>query len=70
VKGEEAHSRDLEDLAKDTGNDLHAHGVVPVTARLDAIADVRRGQTARLWYDTSKVQLFDTETGQNLVRQD
>jgi multiple sugar transport system ATP-binding protein len=70
MKGEEAHSRDLEDLAKDTGNDLHAHGVVPVTARLDAIADVRRGQTARLWYDTAKVQLFDAETGQNLVTKD
>jgi multiple sugar transport system ATP-binding protein len=67
VKGEEAHSRDLDDLAKDTGNDLHAHGVVPITARLDAAANVRRGQTARLWYDTSKVQVFDTETGQNLI---
>jgi multiple sugar transport system ATP-binding protein len=67
VKGEEAHSRDLEDLAKDTGNDLHAHGVVPVTARLDAVANVRRGQTARLWYDTSKVQVFDAENGQNLI---
>jgi multiple sugar transport system ATP-binding protein len=70
MKGEEAHSRDLDDLAKDTGNDLHAHGVVPVTARLDAAARVRRGQTARLWYDTSKVQVFDTETGQNLVSQE
>jgi multiple sugar transport system ATP-binding protein len=67
MKGEEAHSRDLDDLAKDTGNDLHAHGVVPVTARLDAVANVRRGQTARLWYDTSKVQVFDAENGQNLV---
>jgi multiple sugar transport system ATP-binding protein len=70
VKGEEAHSRDLDDLAKDTGNDLHTHGVVPVTARLDAAAKVRRGQTARLWYDTAKVQVFDTETGQNLIPQD
>ena len=26
VKGEEAHSRDLDDLAKDTGNDLHSDG--------------------------------------------
>jgi multiple sugar transport system ATP-binding protein len=70
MKGEEAHSRDLDDLAKDTGNDLHAHGVVPVTARLDAAAKVRRGQTARLWYDTSKVQVFDAENGQNMVRPD
>jgi len=70
VKGEEAHSRDLDDLAKDTGNDLHTHGVVPITARLDASANVRRGQTAQLWYDTSKVQVFDIETGQNLIPAD
>ena len=51
VKGEEAHSADLDDLAKDTGNDLHSDGV-PVTARLDAASHVQRGQTARLWFDT------------------
>jgi len=66
MKGEGAHSRDLDDLAKDTGNDLHGHGV-EVTARLDAAAPVRRGKTARLWYDTSKMQLFDVESGKNLV---
>jgi multiple sugar transport system ATP-binding protein len=66
VKGEVAHSRDLDDLAKDTGNDLHSEGV-PVTARLDAVSDVRRGQTTRLWYDTSKVQVFDAASGKNLV---
>ena len=53
MRGEGAHSRDLEDLAKDTGNDLHAEGI-PMTARLDASSRVRRGETARLWYDTSK----------------
>src|SRR5215207_2443447 len=66
VKGEEARSADLEDLAKDTGNDLHSDGV-PVTARLDAASHVQRGQTARLWYDTEKVALFDAETGLNLA---
>jgi multiple sugar transport system ATP-binding protein len=66
VKGEEAHSRDLDDLAKDTGNDLHSNGI-PITARLDAASHVRRGQTARLWYDTNKMQVFDVETGRNLV---
>jgi multiple sugar transport system ATP-binding protein len=66
VKGEGPHSRDLDDLAKDTGNDLHGDGVM-VTARLDASADVRRGSTARLWYDTSKVQIFDVASGKNLV---
>jgi len=66
MKGEEAHSRDLDDLAKDTGNDLHSSGV-PVTARLDAASHVQRGKTARLWYDTAKVQLFDVGSGKNLV---
>jgi multiple sugar transport system ATP-binding protein len=66
VKGEGAHSRDLDDLAKDTGNDLHRDGV-EVTARLDAAANVGRGRTARLWYDTSKVQVFDAASGKNLI---
>jgi multiple sugar transport system ATP-binding protein len=66
MTGEEAHSRDLDDLAKDTGNDLHAEGI-PMTARLDASSRVKRGETARLWYDTSKVQIFDTDGGKNLV---
>jgi multiple sugar transport system ATP-binding protein len=66
MKGEEAHSRDLDDLAKDTGNDLHADGI-PVTARLDAGSHVKRGETARLWYDTSKMQIFDADGGANLV---
>ncbi len=66
LRGEEAHSSDLEDLAKDTGNDLHTEGI-PMTARLDASSRVRRGEQARLWYDTSKVQIFDSDGGQNLV---
>jgi multiple sugar transport system ATP-binding protein len=66
MKGEGARSRDLDDLAKDAGNDLHSDGV-PVTARLDAASHVSRGRTARLWYDTEKVALFDADTGKNLV---
>ena len=65
--GESARSKDLEDLAQDTGNDLQGDGV-EVTARLDAAADVQRGRTARLWYDTSKIQLFDAESGRNLLQ--
>jgi multiple sugar transport system ATP-binding protein len=66
MQGEGAHSRDLDDLAQDTGNDLRSGGV-DVTARLDASANVERGRTARLWYDTSKVQVFDVASGQNLI---
>ena len=66
MKGEEARSAELDELAADAGNDLHADGV-PITARLDASSRVQRGTTARLWYDTSKVQVFDGASGQNLV---
>jgi multiple sugar transport system ATP-binding protein len=66
MKGEEAHSAELDELAADAGNDLHADGV-PITARLDAASHVRRGKTARLWYDTSKVAVFDADTGANLA---
>ena len=66
MKGEGAHSAELDDLAKDTGNDLQGSGVL-ITARLDAAADVQRGRTAKLWYDTAKLQVFDVETGKNLV---
>jgi len=69
VKGEGAHSADLDDLAKDTGNDLHGAGT-SITARLDAVSDVRRGTTARLWYDTAKMHLFDASSGKNLLAAD
>ena len=66
VQGEEARSRDLDDLAKDSGNDLQGGGT-SITARLDAASDVRRGRDARLWYDTAKLQLFDGSSGKNLL---
>jgi multiple sugar transport system ATP-binding protein len=66
MKGEEAHSEHLDALAKDAGNDLHADGI-PITARLDAGSHVKRGEKARLWYDTSKIQIFDAASGANLV---
>ncbi len=66
LSGEGAHAAALDALAKDTGNDMSGGGVA-LTARLDAASTVKRGETATLWYDTSKVQVFDAETEQNLV---
>jgi multiple sugar transport system ATP-binding protein len=66
MKGEEVHSAELDDLAKDTGNDLSSDGV-QITARLDAASHVQRGRTARLWYDTAKVAVFDGDSGLNLA---
>ncbi|HEY7722347.1 MAG TPA: sn-glycerol-3-phosphate ABC transporter ATP-binding protein UgpC [Pedococcus sp.] len=66
LRAEEAHSKDLEDLAADTGYDLHGDGIA-VTSRLDAASRVREGQEVTLWYDTSKMQVFDAKSGMNLV---
>ena len=38
-----------------------------MTSRLDAASRVREGQEVTLWYDTSKMQVFDAKSGQNLV---
>jgi multiple sugar transport system ATP-binding protein len=67
VKSEEASNRELDELAADTGNDMHGVDGVAVTARLDAASRARRGETARLWFDSSKVALFDAESGMNLA---
>jgi multiple sugar transport system ATP-binding protein len=69
LSGEGAHSDQLDALAMDAGNDLHADGI-PITARLDAGSHVKRGETARLWYDISKVQIFAADGGHNLVPAD
>ncbi|GAB4069696.1 sn-glycerol-3-phosphate ABC transporter ATP-binding protein UgpC [Angustibacter speluncae] len=69
VKGDGPHSADLDDLAKDTGNDMHTDGT-SITARLDAASRVRRGDTTQLWFDPSKVQVFDVQSGENLVPQE
>ena len=37
-------------------------------ARLDATSDVRPGQTARLWINTSRLHLFDPHSGASLTR--
>jgi multiple sugar transport system ATP-binding protein len=67
VRGE-AHSGDLDDLAKDAGQDMHGEGT-QVNARLDAAANVQAGKDANLWIDTDKMHVFDAETGANLTAQ-
>jgi multiple sugar transport system ATP-binding protein len=65
VRGEAA-SRDLEDLAKDAGQDMHGEGT-QINARLDPSAKVAEGKEATLWVDTEKMQVFDAESGANLT---
>jgi multiple sugar transport system ATP-binding protein len=66
VTGDAASSKDLADLAADTGQDMRAQGV-QVNARLDPAARVASGQSATLWVDTAKIHVFDTESGTNLT---
>ncbi len=67
VRGEGAHSADLDDLAADAGNDMHGEGT-SITARLDPAARTTQGQEAELWYDTSQIQIFDGKSGDNLLK--
>jgi multiple sugar transport system ATP-binding protein len=69
VRGGAAASGDLDELAKDTGQDMRGEGT-QINARLDAAANVQAGKEARLWIDTDKMQVFDAESGANLTTED
>lgn len=56
----------LDELARDTGAEMGVGGV-QVTARLEPTSRVSAGQPARLWVDTSKIQVFDPKSGDNLT---
>ncbi len=56
----------LDELARDTGAEMGVGGV-QVTARLEPVSQVRAGQPAKLWIDTSKIQVFDPKSGDNLT---
>ncbi|WP_019146064.1 ABC transporter ATP-binding protein [Aeromicrobium massiliense] len=56
----------LDELARDTGAEMGVGGV-QVTARLEPTSGVRAGQPAKLWIDTSKIQVFDPKSGDNLT---
>ncbi|MDQ6806252.1 MAG: hypothetical protein M3065_15115 [Actinomycetota bacterium] len=69
VESERVSSRQLEELAQDTGTaDLPRAGEGnQVVARLDAASRARQGEEAELWFDGTKLQLFDPESGKNLL---
>jgi multiple sugar transport system ATP-binding protein len=61
-------SKELAELAADAGADSDSADEHTVVARVDAASQVKRGEEAELWVDTSKVHLFDAESGKNLTR--
>ncbi|MFO6451480.1 MULTISPECIES: ABC transporter ATP-binding protein [unclassified Aeromicrobium] len=61
-----AANADLDDLAKDTGQDMAGEGT-QINARLSAESKVGAREGAELYVDTSKIQVFDAQSGENLA---
>jgi multiple sugar transport system ATP-binding protein len=68
VEGEQASSAVLEELAADAGT-AEVPGASQqgqIVARLDAASKVAEGEEAELWFNASKLHLFDAQSGRNL----
>ena len=62
-------SEELEELAADSGAAEVPGGTADqVIARLDAASDVKRGDDAKLWLDTSALHFFDPKSGKRLEK--
>jgi multiple sugar transport system ATP-binding protein len=56
------------DSLEETGAAHLREGREQVVARLEASSEIRRGEPAVLWADTSRLHLFDPDSGLNLAR--
>jgi multiple sugar transport system ATP-binding protein len=62
-------SDQLQELAEDAGTaEVPSSGEGQVVARIEAASQVKRGDEAELWIDTSKLHFFDPTTGESLAR--
>ncbi len=67
IETEGVQSRELEELAADSGAaEVPGAGSEQVVARLSPESRVRRGEETELWLDTSKLHLFDPQSGKRL----
>ncbi|WP_241385492.1 ABC transporter ATP-binding protein [Rhodococcus sp. CH91] len=64
AEGPGVQSKDLDELAADSGADLSADSLV---ARLPVESKAAQGATVQLWFDPAKVAIFDQETGTNVT---
>jgi multiple sugar transport system ATP-binding protein len=61
-------SKELDELAQDAGTaEVPSAGEGQVVARLEAASQVQKGQEVELWYDASKLHLFDAGSGRSLL---
>jgi multiple sugar transport system ATP-binding protein len=74
VESEGVESEQLADLAEEsigeTGAASLREGEEQIVARLDPASKIKRRERARLWADTSKLHLFDPESGESLARRE
>ncbi len=74
VESEGVESDQLADLAEEsigeTGAASLREGEEQIVARLDPASKIKRRERAQLWADTSKLHLFDPESGESLTRRD
>jgi multiple sugar transport system ATP-binding protein len=74
VESEGVESDQLADLAEEsigeTGAASLREGEEQIVARLDPASRIKRRERAQLWADTSKLHLFDPESGESLTRRD
>jgi multiple sugar transport system ATP-binding protein len=72
VESEGVESDQLADLAEEsigeTGAASLREGEEQIVARLDPASRIKRRERAQLWADTSKLHLFDPESGESLTR--
>jgi multiple sugar transport system ATP-binding protein len=68
-KGDSKHQAGLAELARELDQeDLHSDSdESQLVARLNPASRVREGEQAELWVDTSRLHLFDPETGDSLT---
>jgi multiple sugar transport system ATP-binding protein len=59
-------SRELEELAQDSGRADTGAAEEQIVARMDAASRVREGSDAEIWADARAIHVFDPQSGQNL----
>ncbi len=68
VGSEGVESAELDELARDAGLEDVPGGGDQVVARLDAASEAERGAEAELWVDSTKLHLFEPESGASLTK--
>ncbi|BAH54298.1 ABC transporter ATP-binding protein [Rhodococcus opacus] len=66
AEGPQVNSRELEELAADSGTAVAGGG--QLVARLSAESSATHGSPVELWFDRAKIALFDQNSGANLTR--